>query len=448
MLVDVRRSVVCVSVLVMVAGACASNTPTSNAPVTTPAPVNLEPAPEATATTPPPATVAPTTSEPVEQASEGSGASTSSTAPSSTSTTTSTTTTTTTLPPDPLPPNEQFSGTPLALELVAEVDKPTGVTWKDGDDAMYVSTQAGPILRVTPDATELVLDLTAETFEALPGSERGVLGVAFDPRDGRMFVNYTDIDHDTRVVSFELVDGVAVPESRREVLFIDQPGLGHNGGRLLFDAAGNLYVASGDGGASSGRDVEDTTLLLGTILRVTPRLDGDGYDIPPDNPHADGVNDRPEVLARGFRNPWTFSIDDDTGDIWIGDVGNNSFEEVSRMRPDQWGGNFGWPFYEGNDRRRSGAPDGVIAPVYAYGRSEGTAVMGGHVYRGDAIPELRGAYLFGDLTGPVWAIGTEGVSRLAVDRVNTMVGWAEDPDGELYVLSLRDGVFRLVPASP
>lgn len=428
------RWVLCIAVL----AGCAGDSPGTGSPAeiteSTPAPVVM-PAPASTSTPPdtrPPATTVPPA--------------TTQSSPVSATTSTSSTTTSTTLPPAPPPPNSGFDGLELAIELVADIRKPTAIAWRDDDPAMYVSTQPGPVFRVVDGAASIVIDLTAETFEDLSGSERGVLGVAFDPRDGRMFVNMTDLDHNTRVISFELADGVAVADSRRELLFIEQPGLGHNGGRLAFDREGNLYIGSGDGGASNGWDAQDTTKLLGAILRITPRLDGDGYEIPADNPSADGELDRPEVLARGFRNPWSFSIDDDTGDIWVGDVGNNSFEEVSLLRADAWGSNFGWPYFEGNDRRRSNVPVEVVPPVFAYPRADGVAAMGGYVYRGDTIPELVGAYLFGDLTGPVWAIGAEGVSRLDVERVNTLVGWGEDPDGEVYLLSLYDGVFRLVPA--
>lgn len=117
------------------------------------------------------------------------------------------------------------------------------------------------------------------------------------------------------------------------------------------------------------------------------------------------------------------------------------------MRGGESGQNFGWFYFEGNNQRRNEVPDGLTPPVYDYPRDVGVAVMAGHVYRGDAIPELRGVFLFGDLTGPVWGIGEQGVSRLDVPRVNTLVGWAEDPDGEVYLLSLRDGVGKLVPAT-
>ena len=128
----------------------------------------------------------------------------------------------------------------------------------------------------------------------------------------------------------------------------------------------------------------------------------------------------------------------------IGDVGNNTMEEISLLPRSRWGANFGWPYVEGTDIRRGDRPDDLVPPVYAYGRDVGTAVMGGHVYRGTAIPDLRGAYLFGDLTGPVWAIGADGVTRLDIGKVSTFVGWAEDPDGELYLLGF-DGVHRMIP---
>jgi glucose/arabinose dehydrogenase len=261
-----------------------------------------------------------------------------------------------------------------------------------------------------------------------------------------MFVNYTDRSNDTQVVSYAFTDDRADPNSVRTVLSIDQPGVGHNGGRLHFDAGGNLYIGSGDGGGSNGRDAQDTTKLLGAILRITPSPDGPGYTVPSDNPFATNGLDRPEVIARGLRNPWGFSIDHATGDLWIGDVGNDTREEVNVMRAGEYGQNFGWYFFEGTNQRRSEVPEGLSPPIHDYPRSEGVAVMGGHVYRGEALAPLRGAYIFGDLTGPIWGLGADGVTRLDIDRVRTMTGWGEDPDGELYVLSMNDGVFRVTAA--
>ena len=318
----------------MALSACSPNGPAAAPPVPVstfarPA-TTVAPVPTTPASTAPTAT---TTSAPTSPAATSPTSTSASTTPT---TSTSTTTTTTTLPPAPPPPNSDFDRLELDRVLVADVDKPTGIAWRDGDDAMYISTQPGPVFRLLDGEITTVIDFTGRTFEDTPGSERGVLGIAFDPRDGRMFINYTDLADDTNIVSYELDDqGRAIADSRREVLFIDQPGLGHNGGRLIFDADGNLYTGSGDGGASNGWDAQDTTKLFGAILRIRPNLDGDGYEIPADNPFAPGSDgdglDRPEVIARGFRNPWTFSIDDDTGDIWVGDVGNSTREEVSLL---------------------------------------------------------------------------------------------------------------------
>jgi glucose/arabinose dehydrogenase len=430
---------------------CSSTIASGEDVSTTPAPLLTAPPSTGGATTPPPVTsgasAAPGSTAPggAPPSTDAPQAPAAPTEPTTAATTSPPTAAPTTVPPDPPPPNTAFEGLALGLDLVADVEAPTGLAWRDGDPALYVSTQGGLLYRIVDGEIAVAGDLTGETIELLPGSERGLLGLAFDPRDGRLFVDLTDLDNNTRVVSFELRDGTIVPESRREVLSIEQPGVGHNGGRLVFDDTGNLYIGSGDGGGSNGRDAQDPSKLLGAILRITPRLDGDGYDIPPDNPFADGVADRPEVWARGFRNPWGFSIDDDTGDLWLGDVGNDDREEIDVIRAGERGGNYGWYYFEGTNQRYSDVPAGMIPPVYDYPHSEGVAVMGGYVYRGSAIPALRGAYLFADLTGPVWAVGADGVTRLALDPVNTMIGWGEDRDGELYLFSIYDGVFRLVP---
>ncbi|RLE15712.1 MAG: hypothetical protein DRJ50_15730, partial [Actinobacteria bacterium] len=190
------------------------------------------------------------------------------------------TSTNTLAPPDPPPSESQLEQVHLSLEPVFEVFSPTGLAWRAGDGAMYVTTQNGMVLRLEAGEASTVIDLSDETAILEPGSERGLLGIAFDPDGERMYLNMTDNDHDTIVISFELEDGEAVLESRREVLAFDQPGLGHNGGRLLFDNEGNLYIGSGDGGASNGRDAQDTSKLLGAILRIRPNPDGDGYEIP------------------------------------------------------------------------------------------------------------------------------------------------------------------------
>ena len=252
---------------------------------------------------------------------------------------TTATPTTTTLPPKPLPPVEQLSAIELETNLVTSLVRPVAVAWRPGDPAMYVAGLGGEVWRVQDGIKDpdLVLDLRERVSE---GAERGLLGLAFDPRDGRIYANYTDLGGHTHVRSWQLTDGYAELGSERLVLQQDQPGPGHNGGHLVFDADGTLYISLGDGGGSSGRDAQDLSVLHGSILRITPNLDVAGYEVPDDNPFVgvDGV--RPEIYAYGLRNPWRFSLDRSTGDLWIGDVGNESLEEIDYLPPDQAGGRF------------------------------------------------------------------------------------------------------------
>lgn len=358
-----------------------------------------------------------------------------------------------TLPPAaPPPPADQIKKLNLALEPFADVSLPTALTSRPGDTALYLTAQDGKVWRVGAAAGEptVVLDLTAEVSPYVNGSERGMLGIAFDPIDGRMFVYFTDADIDSHVVSFALdAAGIADPASRRDVMFEEQPGLGHKGGGMAFDAAGNLYIAFGDGGASSGRDAQDYGNVLGGVARIVPKRDGNsGYDVPPDNPYVGQEGKRPEIWAKGLRNPWGFSMDQATGDIWIGDVGNHIMEEIDRIPAGHGGVNFGWPYLEGTEHKNRGAPADVVPPVYAYLHDEfGPAVIGGRVYRGSAIPELVGAYVFADMSGPMLAIGAgDEAVRLDVNGSGVVTGFGTDAQGEIYVLSLGNGIERLVAA--
>jgi glucose/arabinose dehydrogenase len=338
----------------------------------------------------------------------------------------------------------------LAAQPWVDIDYLTGMAWRPEDPALYLTTQDGRVHRVVDGQVQpdLTLDLTAIVTPYLDGSERGLLGIAFDPLDPqRMYLNYTGLDSHTRVVSYAVgPDGRAAPESVRELLFQEQPGVGHNGGGLAFDQAGHLFIALGDGGGSNGRDAQDMSLLLGAILRVDPRRDGPGYDVPPDNPFVGQPGVAPEIWAKGLRNPWRISIDHPTGDIWLGDVGNSEIEEIDLIPAGQRGLNFGWYFFEGTNQRHSGGPEGMVPPVWEYPHSVGPAVIGGYVYRGAALPGLTGAYVFADLGGTVWARGSEGVMELPVEVDGAITSFGEGPDGELYVLTLYGGGHRLVPA--
>lgn len=392
-----------------------------------------------------PATVAPAPTDSTTTAATVPPGTTDTTPATTPPTTTATTIpTTTTLPPDPLPPVGQIEQVPVALQPVTELEIPVAVTWREGDPGAYVIGQSGYLWRVDETgAAEVVLDLTARVTPFADGSERGLLGVAFGP-DGRVYLNFTDLENNTNVVSMAM-DGVFPdPATERQVLYVEQPGLGHNGGTLAFDDAGNLYVAMGDGGGSNGLDAQDPGKLLGTILRIRPIPDGPGYDIPPDNPFVGHPEIRPEKWVFGFRNPWKFSLDDDTGNLWLGDVGNSSWEEVDLVTPANAGMNYGWYWFEGTHQRRQGAPADVVPPVWEYSHDVGVAVIGGLVYRGTALPGLRGAYLFGDVTGILWALGSDGVHRLPVS-FRGVAGFGEDPSGEIWLVSIWGDVARLVP---
>jgi glucose/arabinose dehydrogenase len=344
--------------------------------------------------------------------------------------------------PDPPPSVHQLSGVALRAEVVAPVADAVAIAWRAGDPAPYVAGQLGQIWRVDPAAGAQLVANFGDRVSS--GSERGLLGIAFGP-DGRMYIDYTDTAGDVVVSSFDVPRTNPDPATERLVLWNDQPGFGHNAGHLLFDEDGNLFVSIGDGGASNGRDAQDPAKLLGAILRVRPKLDGPGYDVPSDNPFVGHANVRPEKWVYGLRNPWRFSIDQPTGELWIGDVGNDRFEEINRIPSGQAGLNMGWYWFEGFDQRRSDAPTGLTPPVHAYSHDEGAAVIGGHVYRGDDLPGLRGAYVFGDLTGPIWALGADGVVRLSVE-VRGLSSFGLGPDDELWATSIYEGVVRFVPA--
>jgi glucose/arabinose dehydrogenase len=368
----------------------------------------------------------------------------SSTRPTNAPSTTPATAPTTTIAPPP--PVASLHTVSIALQPVnGDIKKATAMAWKDGDPAAYVVTQTGSVYRLDNGVATVVLDLSGEVPPYQPGSEQGLLGIAFDPRNGRMVLHFDDRNGDTHVVSYAMTNATVDPASRWDILQQEQPGLGHKGGQLAFDRDGNLYIALGDGGGSKGRDAQDMSKLLGAILRITPKLDGPGYDIPPGNPFAGQANVRPELWAKGLRNPWRFSIDAPTGDLWIGDVGEEDIEEIDVMHANQTGANFGWYYYEGTHQRSDDAPPGLTPPVYEYPHETGIAVQGGFVYRGAAVPALAGAYVFGDVNGTMWAMGSDGVVALPTHVAGTLSGFAQGPDNELYAQSLAHGIFKIVP---
>lgn len=348
----------------------------------------------------------------------------------------------------PPPAVEQLAAVAIVAEPAADLPKLTSMATRPVDGSLYFGSQTGEVWRVTDGtAPVLALDLTAVVSPYESGSERGLLGLAFSPLDGRLFVYYTDAQIDSQLVSYAVgVDGSPDPASVWRVLTIDQPGVGHKGGGMSFSADGVLYLAVGDGGGSNGRDAQDHTKLLGAIVRILPRMTAEGYDLPADNPYIGDDLKRPELWAKGLRNPWGFWRDHVTGDLWTGDVGESALEEIDRIPAGVAGANLGWYYIEGTQVNHQGAPADVLAPVHVYRHDEiGPAVIGGCVYRGEAIPALRGAYVFGDMAGATFALGAgDAVTRLQLSVGGILTGFGLGPDGELYALTLEAGAFRLV----
>ena len=287
-------------------------------------------------------------------------------------------------------------------------------------------------------------------------SEEGLLGLALDPvDDGYMYVYYSAASPRRSVVSrFALAkDGSRVePGSELVILEVEQPNPNHNGGQIAFGLDGYLYIGLGDGGAAGDPQGhgQDTSTLLGSILRIdVSRSSADApYAIPADNPFAQGGG-RAEIWAYGLRNPWRFSFDRETGELWTGDVGQNRWEEIDLI---QRGGNYGWNRLEGSHcfGARDGCdPTGTVLPVWEYSLDgQPCSVIGGYVYRGSAIPWLQGAYVYGDycsgeVFGLRYADGAVVDHKRLADTGLRIMSFAEDGDEELYLLSQESGIYRL-----
>lgn len=374
-------------------------------------------------------------------------------------TTTSIETTTTTTEPSgllpvpedlPLPPVASLADVQVTLTPLLDIPHLLGMAWSQLAGHFFLITQDGQVFRTPPDfsSSEVVLDLTDEVSAFIYGSERGLLGVAVNPLDGRLFLNFTDRENDSHIVSFDVIDGRPDITTRREVIFIEQPGLSHKAGMLVFDDRGYLYASFGDGGGNAGRTSQDFQSLLGSILRIVPNADSDGYTVPPDNPFVGDPEKRPEIFAKGLRQPHRFSLNRANGEIYVGDVGENVMEELNRIPPGTSGQNFGWYFYEGYGKRSPGG-QGIefTEPLYQFEHPSWIAIIAGYVYHGTKIPALRGALILGDMTGPIYAMGSDGLQRLIIsEQGNVLTSFAEGPDGELYTLSLDGGLKRIDPA--
>jgi glucose/arabinose dehydrogenase len=352
------------------------------------------------------------------------------------------------------PPGEpHLADARIRLVPVAELEQPVAMAVRPGDRALYVAEKVGRVVALSAGSDpRVVLDLT---YRVSLGSEQGLLGLAFSPSGRYLYVDFTDTSGDTHVSEFAFDDEGADLASERQVLFVEQPYSNHNGGGLAFGPDGHLYVALGDGG--SGGDpmgnAQSLSTLLGKLLRISPRPSkGEPYSIPPDNPFVGRAGARPEIWAYGLRNPWRFSFDEATGDLWIGDVGQSAWEEIDLEPAGSPGGsNFGWDRLEGTHPFEGTPVPGSIPPIYEYANGDGScAVTGGYVYRGERIPDLAGAYVFGDycrgvLEAFVPRDGRATQARALGPRVDALASFGQDARGELYVLSLAGTVFLIAP---
>jgi glucose/arabinose dehydrogenase len=384
----------------------------------------------------------------------------------------------TTAPTPPSPAASAGGGTggfdPSALKVRLEpvasgLAAPVGVAnASDGSDRLFVVEQAG-VIRVIRAGALLETPFLDIRSRIASGGERGLLGLAFAPgypADPRLFVDYTDLDGNTVISSFRVASSApdqVDPASERVLLHVDQPFPNHNGGALAFGPDGDLYIGMGDGG--SGGDPlgngQSRTTLLGKILRIRPgAVDGSApaYTIPPDNPFMTDPTGRPEILAYGLRNPWRFSFDRSTGDLWIGDVGQNAWEEVDVIRagdPRTPALDFGWNIMEGRHcyGASSCSREGLTLPVAEYGHDQGCAIVGGYVGRDPAELALLGGYLFGDdCSGNIWALDAAQPTRtdpiLVLGSGRQISSFGEDEAGRLYLTDLSGGqLLRIVPTS-
>jgi len=356
--------------------------------------------------------------------------------------------------------------TSVTLEKIADgLAQPVHILQAPGDDAsLYIVEKVGRI-RVLRNGSMRAQPLLDISHLVSRGYEQGLLGAAFHPRfpeNGWLFVNYTDARGHTRVMRYT-VDrgtGLALPESATLILSIEQPASNHNGGMIAFGPDGYLYIASGDGGRAGDpwRNAQNLNTLLGKLLRIDVDS-AEPYAVPSDNPFVGSPGARGEIWAYGLRNPWRFSFDRETGDLYIADVGQSVWEEVNVQSAASAGGdNYGWNRAEGPACYPPGQScdfEGLTMPVAAYRHGSGgvCSITGGYVYRGSALPSLVGRYVFADYcAGTIWTI-TAGAGEPLERSRETLIesgfrisGFGEDHRGELYVAAIDRGeVYKVIP---
>ncbi len=343
--------------------------------------------------------------------------------------------------------------------VVTGLREPTHLTIAhDGSGRFFVTERVGRIRIVRDGRLQDAPFLDVTSLVGSGGQEQGLLSVAFHPRygeNGWFYVNYTDRVGTTVIARYSVSadPDVANPGAALTLLRISQPAANHNGGLLLFGPDGYLYVGMGDGGGADDqfRNAQNLGALLGKLLRIDVD-DGDPYAIPADNPFVGVPGALPEIWAYGIRNPWRFSFDRGTGELYIADVGQNQYEEVNIQVAGVGGQNYGWPVMEASHCFSSPTCDplGLELPIAEYNHSRGCSVTGGNVYRGSAYPQVTGVYFFADFcSGRIWALdwspdrGWRQTELLNSGR--SISSFAEDEAGELFLTTLSPGnVYRVI----
>ena len=347
-------------------------------------------------------------------------------------------------------------------------DSPLGlVSANDGSGRIFVVEQGGKIWAIKNG--EVALDPFLDIGPLLPPSvsqggytEQGLLSLAFHPQykdNGVFFIHYSDVKGNTTIARYKVSSDPekADPNSAQIVLKANQPYPDHNGGQIAFGPDGYLYIGLGDGGNPDDplRNGQNLEQLLAKILRID--INATPYKVPDDNPFVNQSGAKPETWAYGLRNPWRFSFDRQTGDLYIGDVGQWDYEEVDFQPAGKGGQNYGWSAYQGMHPhiKQTNPVDesSLTLPILEYPHTEGCSVTGGYVYRGAALPAMNGIYLYGDYcTGRVWAANrkSDGTwqSYLWMQTGHVITSFGQDDSGELYLVDYKGGIYELTAAQP
>jgi glucose/arabinose dehydrogenase len=345
----------------------------------------------------------------------------------------------------------------VTLTQLGKFNQPVDVSWRPSDGTTYVVEQDGKVVIMdNGQPGPIALDMTDRTSA---DGERGLLGLAIT-KDGKLaYVDYTNNDGNTRIDEYAVrSDGTFDTSTRREVLGFDQPYPNHNGGDVVFGPDNMLYIGTGDGGSAGDPDRRalNTREWLGKILRIDPHAAaGAAYTVPADNPFVGVDGARPEIWSIGLRNPWRFSFDRASGDLWIADVGQNQWEEVDVGWAADGGGrglNFGWSAMEGNHVYNKDQPaDGATPPIHEYEHvGQDCSISGSALYRGTAIPALAGWYVFADYcSGQVRAlqiVDRAVAKQVTLAKTDNVTAISEGPNGELFVVTGPGPIYAVSPA--